>query len=66
MMIIAYCLIAAAFTIYLAANRDSWLARHRDAGRGEPMFDFALAFLWGLAWPVTLIVWWSRSKKAPK
>lgn len=65
-MAIAYCMIAAAFAIYLAANRDSWLARQRDAGRGEPAIDFALAFLWGLFWPVMLIVWWSRSRKSPE
>jgi len=28
------------------------------------MLDFALAFFWGLVWPVSLIVWWSRSKDA--
>jgi hypothetical protein len=63
-LVIGYGLIAAAFAIGLAVNRDSWLSRRRGAGQGEPTLDFALAFLWGLVWPVTAVVWWLRRKRA--
>lgn len=56
-LLAGYCLIAVLMTIWIAADRKSWLTRLPGAGHGAPEFDFLLAFLWGLIWPITLVIW---------
>jgi hypothetical protein len=58
--ITGYCLIAVLMATWIAADRKSWLTRLPGAGFGSPEIDFLLAFLWGLVWPITLLVWISK------
>lgn len=56
-LLAGYCLIAVLMAIWIVADRKSWLTRLPGAGLGSPELDFALAFLWGLFWPVTVVIW---------
>jgi hypothetical protein len=56
-----YCLIAALMAIWIAADRKSWLTKLPGAGAGASELDFVLAFLWGLAWPITLVIWMTKT-----
>ena len=55
--IIGYLIAAGIAAVMLAANRKSWFSKHANGG-GE--IDLVLALIWGLFWPITLVVWMTR------